>query len=132
VADENFLRTVLVPPYRAALDAGARTVMVSFSSWNGEKMHGRADLITGLLKGDLGFTGFVVSDWAGIDQVDPDYDAAVVTAINAGVDMAMVPYEGDRFIQSVKRGVASGAIPQTRVDDAVRRILRVKFEMGLF
>jgi len=132
VADENFLRTVLVPPYRAALDAGARTVMVSFSSWNGEKMHGRADLITGLLKGDLGFTGFVVSDWAGIDQVDPDYDAAVVTAINAGVDMAMVPYEGDRFIQSVKRGVASGAIPQTRVDDAVRRILRVKFETGLF
>ncbi len=67
--DEMFLRSVLLPPYEAAVKAGVRTVMVSFSSWNGVKMHGQKELITGLLKGALGFSGLVVSDWGGIDQV---------------------------------------------------------------
>ncbi len=130
--DEAFLRDVLLPPYRAAIGAGARTVMVSFSSWNGVKMHAQKALVTDLLKGELGFDGFVVSDWGGMDQIDGDYYRAMVTGINAGVDMNMVPYDARKFIQAVTRAVAAGDIPQARIDDAVRRILRVKFEIGLF
>lgn len=130
--DENFIRTVLLPPYAEALKAGARTVMISQSSWNGVNMHAQKGLITGVLKGDLGFTGFVVSDWAGLDAISPDYYRAVVTGINAGVDMYMVPYDARKFIDAVKEAVNSKDIPMERVDDAVRRILRVKFEIGLF
>lgn len=130
--DDAYLRSVLLPPYEAALKAGARTVMVSFSSWNGVKMHAQKALVTDLLKGELGFTGFVVSDWGGIDQVDGDYYKAMVTGINAGVDMNMVPYDAVKFISTVQKAVAAGDIPQSRIDDAVARILRVKFELGLF
>jgi len=130
--DEMFLRSVLLPPYEAAVKAGVRTVMVSFSSWNGVKMHGQKELITGLLKGALGFSGLVVSDWGGIDQVSPDYQQAVVTAINAGIDLNMVPYDARAFIAVMEKAVTAGDIPTARIDDAVGRILRVKFEMGLF
>ncbi len=130
--DETFLRSVLLPPYEAAVKAGVRTVMVSFSSWNGVKMHGQKELITGLLKEDLGFTGLVVSDWGGIDQVAPDYPTAVITAINAGIDLNMVPYDARAFIGVMEKAVEAGDIPMSRIDDAVGRILRVKFEMGLF
>jgi beta-glucosidase len=84
------------------------------------------------LKGELGFEGFVVSDWGGIDQVDPDYYTAVVKAINAGIDMNMVPYDYGRFIKTMMEAVDAGDIPMTRIDDAVRRILRVKFALNLF
>ncbi len=130
--DDAYLQAALLPPYIEAVNAGVRTVMVSFSSWNGVKMHAQKGLITDLLKGRLGFTGFVVSDWGGMDQIDGDYNKAMVTGINAGVDMNMVPYDGRRFIQAVSRAVAAGDIPMSRIDDAVSRILRVKFEMGLF
>jgi beta-glucosidase len=130
--DEAEARALFLPPYKAAVDAGVMSVMVSFSSWNGMKMHAHKYFITDVLKGELGFEGFVVSDWGGIDQIDDDYDAAVVTAINAGIDMNMVPYDYQRFIKSMKRAVKSGAIPQERIDDAVRRILRAKFALGLF
>lgn len=131
--DEATLRAVHLAPYLDGLDAGARSVMISFSSWNETKMHGESYLITDVLKGELGFDGFVVSDWAGIDQVVPgDYEASVIASINAGVDMNMVPYDFPRFIRTLTEAVESGAVPMERIDDAVRRILRVKFEMGLF
>jgi beta-glucosidase len=131
--NEDTLRGVHLPPYQAAVEAGARVIMVSFSSWNGLKMHANGYLLTEVLKGEYGFTGFVVSDWAGIDQINPDdYAASVVAAINAGVDMNMVPYDAGRFIAALTAAVESGDVPMERIDDAVRRILRVKFELGLF
>lgn len=130
--DEATLRTVHLPPYQAAVAAGARSIMVSFSSWNETRMHAHQYLLTDVLKGDMAFDGFLVSDWEAIDQISPDYYQAVVTAINAGIDMNMVPYNYQRFITTLTRAVDSGDVPIERVDDAVRRILRVKFELGLF
>ena len=89
-------------------------------------------LLTDVLKGELGFTGFIVSDWGGIDQVSDDYYQAVVTAINAGIDMSMVPQDYERFISHLRQAVEKGDIPLKRIDDAVRRILSVKCKAGLF
>ncbi len=130
--DEATLRAIHLAPYQAALDAGARIVMVSFSSWGGMKMHAQSYLINDVLKGEMAFTGFTVSDWAGMDQITPNYYDAMVTGINAGVDMNMVPYDYNRFINTMLDAVEKGDITEARIDDAVRRILRVKFEMGLF
>ncbi len=130
--DEATLRAVHLPPYQAAIDAGAMSVMVSFSSWNGLKMHANQYLITDVLKGELGFEGFVVSDWGGIDQVADNYYDAVVASINAGIDMNMVPTKYDQFIYSLTKAVENEDVPMERIDDAVRRILRVKFQLGLF
>lgn len=130
--DEATLRSLHLPPYRAAVEAGALSIMISYSSWNGIKMHANADLITGLLKGELGFLGFVVSDWGAIDQVDSNYYTAVVTAVNAGVDMNMVPSKYPVYIQALTAAVENGDVPESRIDDAVRRILRAKFSLGLF
>ncbi len=130
--DEATLRAVHLPPYQAAIAAGARSIMVSFSSWGGMKMHANRYLLTDVLKGELGFTGFLVSDWGAVDQISPDYHQAVVTAINAGIDMVMVPSAYQRFITTLTQAVEAGEVPQARIDDAVRRILRVKFELGLF
>jgi beta-glucosidase len=130
--DEATLRAVHLPPYAAAIDAGARSIMVSFSSWNGLKMHAHKYLLTDVLKGEMGFDGFLVSDWQGIDQIPGDYDSDVVTAINAGIDMVMVPYDYKTFILSLTRAVEGGEVSQARIDDAVRRILTVKMELGLF
>ena len=131
--DEATLLDLFLPPYRAAVDAGARIVMTSYSSTAAGKVHGDRHLISDILKGELGFTGFVVSDWGGVDQVVPgDYSASLGQAINAGIDMVMVPTDYLRFITTTKSLVESGTIKQDRIDDAVARILRVKFEMGLF
>lgn len=130
--DEAALRALFLPPYQEGLKAGARSVMASFSSWGGMKMHAQKYLLTDVLKDELGFDGFVVSDWGGIDQISPDYNTSVVTAINAGIDMNMVPYDSTRFINTLTKAVEEGAVPMSRIDDAVRRILRVKFELGLF
>ena len=130
--DGSTLRAVHLPPYSAVIDAGARSIMISFSSWQGQKMHGNYNLITDILKKELGFDGFIVSDWAGIDQVDPDYYTAVVTAINAGIDMNMVPYDYERFIDTMLEAVEEGDIPIERIDEAVTQILTVKMEMRLF
>ncbi len=85
-----------------------------------------------MLKVELDFTGFLISDWQGVDYVHEDYYTAVVTSINAGVDMVMVPFHGERFITCLTRAVGNGDVPLTRIDDAVRRILTVKSELGLF
>jgi beta-glucosidase len=130
--NEATLRRLFLPPYQAAVNSGTMSVMVSFSSWNGVKMHAQRYLLTDVLKGELGFRGFVVSDWGGINQVDPNYYKAVVTAINAGIDMNMVPYYYQMFIDTMKQAVMNGDITQERIDDAVRRILRAKFMLGLF
>ncbi len=126
-------------PYYRALDAGAQTVMASFNSWNdrgrGEdhgKLHGSRALLTGLLKERMGFDGFVVSDWNGIGQVPGCTNASCAAAINAGIDMAMVPQDWKAFIANTIAQVEAGQIPMVRIDDAVTRILRVKLRLGLF
>lgn len=129
---EEEIRTLFLPPYQAAIEAGAKSVMVSFSSWNGVKMHAQKYWITDVLKGELNFKGIVISDWGGIYQVASDNYTSVVTSINAGIDMNMVPYDYKGFISDMKRAVQKGDISIERIDDAVRRILTVKFELGLF
>jgi beta-glucosidase len=132
---EADLRAVHLPPFRAAVQRGVGSVMISYSSWNGAKLHGQAYLITTVLKGELGFSGFVVSDWNGIDQIDgqPGFSAADVrNAINAGIDMVMVPFEWRNFISTLRTEVQAGRVPLSRIDDANRRILTKKFELGLF
>ncbi|AGL16753.1 beta-glucosidase [Actinoplanes sp. N902-109] len=132
---EAELRAIHLPPFRAAVQRGVGSVMVSFSSFNGAKLHGNKYLITDVLKGELGFTGFVVSDWAGIDQLDGQRgftQAEVATAVNAGLDMLMVPENWRTFVGYLRAAVQSGQIPMSRIDDANRRILTKKFELGLF
>src|SRR5262249_12598762 len=122
----------------SAVRAGVKTIMVSFSSWNGQKMHANKRLLTDVLKGELEFQGFLVSDWAAIDQLSPDYKSDIETSINAGLDMIMIPNGPDkknnyvRFIGLLKELVDERRVPQARIDDAVRRILRVKLETRLF
>jgi len=130
--DEATLRAIHLPPYIAALEAGARNIMVSHSSWGGLRMHAQKYLLTDVLKGELGFAGFLVSDWGSIDAIGPDYYTSIVTSINAGVDMAMVPYDGHRFITNLTQAAEKGDVSLARIDDAVRRILTVKLELGLF
>ncbi|MGN6817857.1 MAG: glycoside hydrolase family 3 N-terminal domain-containing protein [Sphingomonas sp.] len=130
--DEATLIRIHAAGYPPAIDAGVKTVMASFSSWNGVKMHGNKSLLTGVLKGRMGFAGFVVGDWNGHGQVPGCTKSDCPAAFNAGLDMAMAP-DGwrDLFDNTVKEA-KSGAIPMSRINDAVRRILRVKFAMGLF
>ncbi|HPN34977.1 MAG TPA: glycoside hydrolase family 3 N-terminal domain-containing protein [bacterium] len=130
--DEATLRRIHLPGYVAAIQAGVGSVMASFNSWNGEKMHGNQGLLTGLLKNELEFKGFVVSDWAGIDQLPGDYHSDVVQSINAGLDMVMVPTDYRTFVRELIAAVNAKEIPMARIDDAVRRILAVKFQLGLF
>jgi beta-glucosidase len=138
VCDEATLWKLFLPPYRAAVNAGVGSIMVSYSSWNGLKMHANKYLLTDVLKGELGFRGFLVSDWAAIDQISPDYKNDVEISINAGLDMIMIPNGPGKpnnyveFIDDLKALVAEGKVSPARIDDAVRRILRIKFQMGLF
>jgi beta-glucosidase len=129
---EQDLRTIHLRPYIAAIEAGVMTVMASYNSWNGVKLHAHRELLTDVLKGELGFEGFVVSDWMGVDQLDPSYGKSVALAINAGVDMVMVPDEYVRFINALEHAVSTGAVRMHRIDDAVRRILRAKAVAGVF
>ncbi len=130
--DEATLRSIHLPPYQAAIDAGVLCIMVSFSSWGGERMSAQHYLVTEILKEELGFNGFVVSDWGSIDMVSPDYYQAVVASINAGLDMVMVPYNYQLFIDTLKSAVENGDVSVDRIDDAVTQILTVKYELGLF
>jgi beta-glucosidase len=138
VCDDATMRRLYLAPYRAAVQAGVGSIMVSYSSWNGKKMSANKYLLTDVLKGELGFRGFLVSDWAAIDQISSDYKLDVEESINAGMDMVMIPHGPGvtnnfvEFINDLKELVAEGKVPQARIDDAARRILRVKFQMGLF
>lgn len=130
--DEDILREIHLAPYQAAIEAGALNIMVSFSSWNGQKMHQHHYLLTDVLKGEMGFEGFLVTDWMAINHLSPDYYVCVVESINAGVDMVMVPFDYKAFISTLTEAVEKGDVSQARIDDAVRRILYAKFRLGLF
>ncbi len=132
IYDEAAVRELFLPPYQAVVNSGARSVMISYSSLNGTKMHAQRYWITDVLKGELGFKGFVVSDWGGIERISADYYTAVVTAINAGIDMSMVPVEFVKYGDTIRQAVWNGDITEERINDAVRRILTVKFELGVF
>jgi beta-glucosidase len=130
--EEDELRAIHVAPYIDAIDRGVGAVMPSFSSWNGDKLHGHDYLLTDVLKTELGFSGLVISDWAGIDQLPGDYASDVRTAINAGIDMVMVPDDYRRFGDTLRAEIEAGNIPMARIDEAVSRILEAKFALGLF
>ena len=118
--------------YVTALEAGVQTVMASFNSWNGDKIHGNKQLLTDVLKQQMGFDGFVVSDWNGIGQVNGCNNRGCAQAINAGVDMIMVPEDWKQVYKNTIAQVRSGKIAMARIDDAVSRILRVKLRAGMF
>lgn len=130
--DEVTLERVHMTPYYPALAAGVLTVMASFNSWNGSKCHGDGYLLSDVLKGRLGFDGFVISDWDGVDYLHADFGEAIAMAANAGVDMFMVSVEWRQCVELLHRQVATGKIPMSRIEDAVRRILSVKLRFGLF
>ncbi|KAF7848510.1 hypothetical protein BT93_L1891 [Corymbia citriodora subsp. variegata] len=136
VVDMHGLLSIHMPAYTDAIIKGVSTVMVSYSSWNGEKMHANRDLVTGFLKDTLKFKGFVISDWQGIDRITSpphaNYSYSVEAGILAGIDMVMVPFNFTEFIDDLTNLVKEKVIPIDRIDDAVERILFVKFTMGLF
>ncbi len=132
---EAELRRIHLPPFRAAVRRGVGSVMISYSSWNGVKLHAHDYLINTVLKDELRFKGIVISDYNGVDKIDgqPGFTPAEVTAaINAGIDMVMVPFEYRKFIDTMRAEIEAGRIPPARIDDANRRILTKKFELGLF
>jgi beta-glucosidase len=115
----------------SAIGEGVQTVMASFNSWNREKLHGNKILLTDVLKGQLGFDGFVIGDWKGHRQIVGCSNDSCPQAINAGIDMLMAPKEWESLIRNTLEQVRSGLISESRVDDAVRRILRVKIRAGI-
>lgn len=132
ILSEQDLRSIHMQGYLDAIDAGVGTIMASYNSWNGEKLHGHDYLLTDVLKTELGFEGFIISDWKGVDQIDEDYRTAVKRAVNAGVDMVMVPDRYEVFIGHLISLVNDNEVSEERIDDAVRRILKQKFILNLF
>ncbi|XP_009801866.1 uncharacterized protein [Nicotiana sylvestris] len=136
VINSNGLFGIHMPAYYDSIIKGVSTVMVSYSSWNGKKMHANRDLVTGFLKDKLKFRGFVISDWQGIDRITSpphaNYTYSVQAGVSAGIDMIMVPENYTEFIDTLTQLVKDNIIPISRIDDAVKRTLRVKFIMGLF
>ena len=129
---ETELRDIHLAGYLGALGAGAQAVMASYSSWHGQKMHGAQSLLTDVLKGRLGFDGIVVGDWNGHGQVPGCTNSSCAQSFNAGVDMFMVPEDWKALYANTLAQVKSGEISRARLDEAVRRILRVKMRAGLF
>jgi beta-glucosidase len=129
---EEELRRIHMEGYVSAVAAGVGTIMPSYSSWNGVKCSGSRRLLTEIVKEELGFEGFLISDFKAIDELPGDYKSDIETSINAGMDMVMVPDRYELFFNTLKELVQEGAIPMERIDNAVRRILRVKFAAGLF
>ncbi len=129
--DEATLRRLHLQGYIEAVKAGVGSIMPSYNSWNGVKVSGDKRLLTDMLKGELGFEGFLISDYNAIDQLDRDYKKAIGISINAGMDMGMVPTRYKEYMADLKQLVEAGVVPMARIDDAVTRILRVKLAMGL-
>lgn len=132
VIDEAALRSQYLPSFRMAVEKGAWSIMAGLNRWNGEKITNSKYLLTDVLKNELGFKGFVVSDWQGASGLSRDECESFSKAINAGVDMVMLPFDYKKFTACMEDAVWRGDIPESRLDDAVRRILRAKFSMGLF
>jgi len=130
--DEDTLRRIHLPGYITAIEAGAGSIMPSYNSWNGVKCSASKRLLTEILKEELGFEGFLISDYYAIDQIVPgDPKQSIMISINAGMDMAMVPGRYADFFNNLKELVEEEKVPMSRIDDAVTRILRVKYAMGL-
>ncbi|XP_076908720.1 uncharacterized protein LOC143565719 [Bidens hawaiensis] len=136
ILDSKKFFSIHMPAYNDSVIKGVSTIMASFSSWNGVKMHANRNLVTGYLKNKLKFKGFVITDWQGLDAITTpphaNYTYSILTGINAGIDMVMVPLNYTEFIDGLTYLVQNKFIPMSRINDAVRRILRVKFTMGLF
>ncbi|WP_299703767.1 glycoside hydrolase family 3 N-terminal domain-containing protein [uncultured Pontibacter sp.] len=135
---EEALREYHLPPFKAAIEAGSQTIMINSGIINGVPVHSNPDILTKLLKEELGFKGLVVTDWGDIeylhtrDKVAPTMKDAIMLAINAGVDMSMIAYQYEPFCEGLIELVKEGKVKQERIDDAVRRILRVKHNLNLF
>ena len=136
---EEELRKRHLPPFQKAIDEGVATFMAAYNTWNDVKCHANKFLLTDLLKDELGFKGFVVSDWAAIEEIPGDYKSDIITSINAGIDMVMVPgavkfgnESFENFLKLLEESVLEGSIPMERIDDAVKRILLIKKQSGLF
>ena len=136
---EQELREIHLPAYLPALEAGVGTIMPSYNQVNGEYCSVSKYLLTDLLKNELGFKGFLISDWQALEKMGDDYKSNIIASINAGMDMVMVPgaakYGGQTYTNFIKlliESVNEGSISEKRINDAVARILKVKFEMGLF
>ena len=136
---EEELRERHLPPFQKAIDEGVATFMAAYNTWNDVKCHANKFLLTDLLKDELGFKGFVVSDWAAIEEIPGDYKSDIITSINAGIDMVMVPgavkfgnESFENFLKLLEESVQEGSIPMERIDDAVKRILLIKKQSGLF
>jgi beta-glucosidase len=127
VMSDETMRSRHLPSYAAVVDQGVASIMVGFNSYNGVNMHQNRYLVTDVLKGELAFDGLVITDWDGGQRFGPAH-----TVINAGVDMAMQPGNHDEFMADLKGSVLDGTVPESRIDDAVRRVLRLKFRLGLF
>ncbi|TYT26824.1 glycoside hydrolase family 3 protein [Luteimonas viscosa] len=132
VVSEAQLRDIHAAGYVPSIAAGAQAVMASYNSFHGEKMHGHKPLLTDVLKGRMNFGGFVVGDWNGHGQVRGCSNTDCAQTFNAGLDMAMAPDSWKGMYESTLAHVKAGTVPMERLDDAVRRILRVKFRANLF
>ena len=129
---EADLRRLHLPGYVKAVAAGVGTIMPSYSSWNGARLSGHKYLLTDVLKGELGFEGFLISDYNAVDALAGDYRNKIKLSVSAGMDMLMVPQKYKEAYADLKDLAEKGEVPIARIDDAVLRILRVKFAMGLF
>ena len=130
--DEKTLRQDHLIPFKEAVASGAQVVMVGTATWNGKMNTSNRYLLTDVLKKELGFSGFVVSDWYGVYQVSGSKYDSLVNSINAGIDMVMTPFEYKDFMSNMQKALANNDIAKERLDDATRRILTVKFKTGLF
>jgi len=129
--DEATLRRIHLAGYGPAVRAGVGTIMPSYSSWNGVKCSANKHLLTDILKRELGFEGFLISDYNAIDQITPDYKKDAMIAINAGIDMVMLTDKYPILFNDLEQLAGDGSVPMSRIDNAVTRILRVKFALGL-
>lgn len=129
---ENKLRSTHLYPYYGAVEESVGSIMASFSSWNGEQVHGHNYLLTDLLKGELNYRGFIVSDWDAVTLLPGSYDEQVIKAVNAGVDMIMISGDYITLIESLKRCVKAELISMERIDEAVSLILKAKYDLDLF
>ena len=129
--DAATLRRLFIDPYVPSIKSGVGSIMVTYNSWNGLKASGHRGLLTDILKTELGFEGFLISDYDAIDELPGDYRSDIRESVNAGMDMFMVPQKYREFITTLKALVEAGEVSMARIDDAVTRILRVKAAMGL-
>jgi beta-glucosidase len=129
--DEATLRRIHLQGYLSTVPEGVGTIMPSYNSWNGVKVSASKHLLTEILKQEIGFEGFLISDYNAVDQITKDYKTAIGISINAGMDMVMVPEHYREFISNLKALVNEGTVSISRIDDAVTRILRVKIAMGM-